>query len=229
MKLEDLVGKHTGQGRKSARQAILAGRVAVGGEIHCLPGQNIDRFQLVTLDGLPLRPAEPELYVMVHKPAGYLCATKDDLHPVILDLLDHPEKARLHVAGRLDRASTGLVILTNNGNWSKQIMSADKKVAKAYLVETVEPITPGAVDAFAQGFYFHTENITTRPAGLEIVSECKAIVILEEGRYHQIKRMFHRVGNRVRSLHRFRIGHITLDSDLAPGEWRHLRADEVAG
>lgn len=226
MKLEDLVGKHSGLGRKKARQAILDGRVAVAGETLLTPHIDISRFQAVTLDGTPVRPVEPELRLMVHKPAGYLCATKDSLHPVILDLIDHPEKERLHIAGRLDRASTGLVILTNNGNWSKKLMAADHKVSKVYLVETVEPIHPDAVEAFARGFHFHTENIMTRPAGLEIISERAAIVTLEEGRYHQIKRMFHRVGNRVHALHRTRIGNIALDPALAPGQWRHLRDDE---
>ena len=99
---------------------------------------------------------------------------------------------------------------------------------KVYRVTTVEPILTGAVKAFADGFYFHTEDLVTQPAELVIVGEREARVTLWEGRYHQIKRMFHRVGNRVSSLHRESIGALVLPSELAPGDWRYLTSVEVA-
>ena len=108
-------------------------------------------------------------------------------------------------------------------------MDPSRKVPKVYLVHTRDPIPPDAVSAFAVGFYFHTENLTTLPAELEILGEREARLTLHEGRYHQVKRMFHRIGNQVTALHRERIGKLVLPDDLAPGEWRHLTPEEIAG
>jgi 16S rRNA pseudouridine516 synthase len=134
----------------------------------------------------------------------------------------------LHLVGRLDRNTSGLMLLTNDGNWSKRLMAPDRQVPKVYRVETDSPIPPEAVEAFARGFYFHTENITTLPAELVILEEKVARVTLHEGRYHQIKRMFHRVGNRVTALHRESVGALALPDDLPAGKWRPLTGDEVA-
>ena len=106
-------------------------------------------------------------------------------------------------------------------------MVAEEKVPKVYLVETLDPIAPDAVAAFARGFYFHTENITTLPAELVILGECHARLTLHEGRYHQVKRMFHRASNRVVNLHRESIGSLVLPLDLPPGAWRALTPEEV--
>lgn len=214
-------------GRTAARQVIAAGRVKVDGvtvtDSHC----EADRFTRVELDGELVQPAERLLHIMLHKPVGVLCATVDAQHRTVLDLLDDPDKHTLHIAGRLDRNTSGLVLLTNDGRWSKQLMDPEAKVPKVYLVETVNPIPPSAAAAFAEGFYFHTEDIVTRPAELVILAERIARLTLHEGRYHQVKRMFHRVGNRVVRLHRESLGGIVLPLDLAPGAWRELTAEEV--
>lgn len=105
-------------------------------------------------------------------------------------------------------------------------MDPQHKVPKVYLVETQDPIPQEAIEAFQRGFYFQTEDLTTLPAQLEILSERRARLTLHEGRYHQVKRMFHRIDNRVTALHRESIGDITLPADLAAGEWRSL-ADEL--
>ncbi len=181
----------------------------------------------VELDGVVLQRPERALYLMLHKPAGYLSATSDPEHPTVIDLIDDADKHSLHLVGRLDRSTTGLVLLTNDGRWSKQIMAADQKVAKVYVVETADPIGEDAEDAFARGFYFHTEDITTLPAKLERLGERRARLTLHEGRYHQVKRMFHRINNRVTALHRERIGGLSLPEDLQPGKWRMLFKDEL--
>ncbi len=183
---------------------------------------SIDRFMRVELDGQVLQQTERAIYLMLHKPVGYLSATSDAQHPTVLDLIDDPDKATLHLAGRLDRNTSGLVLLTNDGRWSKRITEATEKIPKVYLVETLDTIPAEAIAAFAQGFYFHTEGITTLPAELKIIGERQARLTLYEGRYHQIKRMFHRLNNRVTKLHRESIGGITLPDDLEPGQWRML-------
>jgi 16S rRNA pseudouridine516 synthase len=133
----------------------------------------------------------------------------------------------LHIVGRLDLHSSGLLLLTNDGDWSRALMSPENKVAKVYEVTVEHPINGECIQAFANGMYFSYEDIITKPAQLEKLSECVAKVTLEEGRYHQIKRMFGRFRNPVLALHRVSIGEIELDADLAPGEYRALRKNEV--
>jgi 16S rRNA pseudouridine516 synthase len=227
MKLDRLIASHQSQGRQAAHHAIAKRRVRVSGMIITDGHHPVDRFDLVEMDNVVIQVPERALYLMLHKPVGILSATKDDEHPTVLDLIDDPDKHTLHIAGRLDRSTSGLVLLTNDGRWSKRLMAAEEKVPKVYLVETLDPIAPDAVAAFERGFYFHTEDITTLPAELVILSERQARLTLHEGRYHQVKRMFHRVGNRVVNLHRESIGALALPADLPPGAWRALSSQEI--
>jgi 16S rRNA pseudouridine516 synthase len=218
---------HRHLGRTAAHRVIAAGRVKVNGLAVRDGHREVDRFMRVELDEEVIQISERALCLMIHKPAGVLSATTDADHPTVLDLIDDPHKHTLHIAGRLDRSTTGLVLLTNDGRWSKRLMAPESRVPKVYLVETAHSITPEVVAAFARGFHFHTEDIVTRPAELTILDECRARLTLHEGRYHQVKRMFHRVQNRVVSLHRECIGSITLPPDLAPGMWRPLTREEL--
>ncbi|WP_395731217.1 pseudouridine synthase [Prosthecobacter sp.] len=227
MKLDRLIAGYEAMGRQAAHLAIAARRVRVDGVCVTDGHHPVDRFTLVELDDSVVQASERALYLMLHKPVGILSATKDDLHPTVIDLIDDPDKHTLHIAGRLDRSTSGLVLLTNDGRWSKRLMAAEEKVPKVYLVQTLDPVVPDAVEAFARGFYFHTEDITTLPAELVLLGANQARLTLHEGRYHQVKRMFHRVGNRVISLHRESIGSLVLPADLPPGAWRALSPQEV--
>ena len=227
MKLDRLIASHHAMGRQAAHQAIATRRVRVDGVLVADSHHPVDRFMKVEVDHELVQAPERALYLMLHKPTGILSATKDDQHPTVIDLIDDPDKQTLHIAGRLDRSTSGLVLLTNDGRWSKGLMAAEEKVPKVYLVETLDPIAPDAVAAFASGFYFHTEDITTLPAELVLLGEQQARLTLHEGRYHQVKRMFHRVGNRVVNLHRESIGSLVLPADLPPGAWRALTREEV--
>jgi 16S rRNA pseudouridine516 synthase len=228
VKLEDFISKRLGIGTRAARACLLEGRVSIDDTIirdHRFP---VSRFEKIVCNGEVLQKGQEKLYLMLNKPAGILSATSDPEHRTVLDLVDHPDKGSLHLAGRLDRSSTGLVLLTNDGSWSESLTLPGRKVAKVYLVETDRPIPPEAVDLFRDGFEFPTEGIITLPARLEILSPTTARVTLHEGRYHQIKRMFHRIdGIRLRALHRESIGEIALLDDLRPGEWRPLTLAEV--
>ncbi|MFT3990406.1 MAG: 16S rRNA pseudouridine(516) synthase [Luteolibacter sp.] len=227
MKLNRLIAKHQSLGRSAAQRRIAAGNVRVDGT-RVTDGQyEVDRFQHVELADETVQTPERRLCLILHKPAGILSATADPVHPTVIDLIDDPDKHTLHLVGRLDRATTGLMLLTNDGRWSKTLMAPERKVEKSYLVTTRDPISASAVEDFRRGFYFHTEDLTTLPAGLEILSSHTARLILHEGRYHQVKRMFHRIRNQVIALHRERIGNLTLPPDLAPGEWRALTLEEI--
>ena len=227
VKLDRLLGKHAAMGRKSARQAVVERRVRVDGTVTTRIDLEVGRFSRVEMDGKLVREAERLLHLMLHKPVGVLSATRDAEHRTVIDLIEDPDKESLHLVGRLDRNTSGLMLLTNDGRWSKALMDPARKVPKVYLVETRDPIPPEAIAAFAQGFHFHTEDLTTLPADLEITGARKARLTLHEGRYHQIKRMFHRTGNRVTALHRVSVGGIVLPDDLPPGEWRFLSQEQV--
>ncbi|NPA72668.1 MAG: pseudouridine synthase, partial [Gammaproteobacteria bacterium] len=141
------------------------------------------------------------------------------------------ETTGLHIAGRLDRATTGLLILTNDGKWSRkltELKSPDQaKIPKVYLVETAYPLSPETADFFWKGIYLTSENTTTTPAPIEVISSTHCRLTIYEGRYHQVKRMFAAVGNRVVNLHREEVGEITLEATLAIGQFRALSKAEV--
>ena len=224
MKLSRFLFHYASLGKKEARIVLAAGRVQVAGCVERDGRAEIGDFTNVLLDGALLRD-EKAVYIMLHKPAGYLSATSDPEHPTVMELINEAET--LHIAGRLDRASTGLLILTNDGKWSRRLTEPKEGVPKVYLVETSEPISSDTHRLFEQGIYFAYEDLTTQPAELEVITPHQARLTIYEGRYHQIKRMFHAVGNNVKALHRLSVGNIHLSEGLALGEYRHLTAEEV--
>ena len=228
MKLEDFISKRLGLGTRSTRALFLEGKIIVDGRNVRDHRVIVSRFDEIRCAEEILQRGKERLYLMLNKPVGILSATSDPEHRTVIDLIDHPDKKDLHLAGRLDRSSTGLILLTNDGTWSESLTLPGRKRAKVYLVETDRPIPPEAVALFREGFIFATEGITTLPAGLELLSPTAARVTLHEGRYHQIKRMFHRIdGIRLRSLHREAIGGVRLPEDLPLGSWRKLTTDEL--
>ncbi|MEO7098841.1 MAG: pseudouridine synthase [Luteolibacter sp.] len=211
---------------KEVGRLLADGRVTVDGAVETSGLRRINRFTRIELDGAVLQ-AEEAVYLLLHKPAGYLSATTDPQHPTVIELIDHPLRAELHLAGRLDRASTGLLLLTNDGRWSKQVTEPDEEISKTYRITTRDPISAETAAIFEQGIYFAFEDLTTRPAQLEIITPHEALLSIHEGRYHQVKRMFHAVGNQVLSLHRESIGPLVLDPDLSPGQFRKLTGEEI--
>ena len=226
MRLDKWVQKNKGCGKSEARRLIASGAVVVGGEEVRDSLFDVTQFNDVMIDG-DLVQRNRAHYVMLNKPAGCVSATTDPEHQTVVDLINEPFAGELHLAGRLDKESTGLTILTNDGQWSRLITEPDEAVPKTYLVTTENVIMPETVAAFEEGFYFAYEDITTLPAELELLSERSGRVVIYEGKYHQIKRMFHAVGNRVTSLHREKIGGITLDEELPLGGYRCLTDTEV--
>ncbi|WP_076407471.1 pseudouridine synthase [Shewanella sp. UCD-KL12] len=212
--------------RKDVRLMLAKGRVFVDGVIARDIQLPVDEFTHVTCDGQVLKDNRPS-YVMLHKPVGVVSATKDDKHKTVIDLLDREDSDELHIVGRLDLNTSGLLLLTNDGRWSKKLMSPESKVAKRYRVTLKNAISEDYIEAFAKGFYFEFEDITTQPAQLELISEHIAEVTLTEGKYHQIKRMFGRFRNPVIGLHRISVGNIILDPQLTPGMSRTLTQQEI--
>jgi len=225
-RLSRFLSAKTGISQKAFRPILAQGRVQVDGSVATDSQQLIDEFSHITFDDQVLQANTP-VYLMMNKPAGVVSATKDDQHKTVTELLDRVDCDTLHIVGRLDFNSTGLLLLTNDSRWSRQLMKPEEKVEKLYRVTLQKPLDQNTVDAFAEGMYFKYEDITTRPAKLNIISDYVAEVSLIEGRYHQIKRMFGRFDNQVLELHRIAVGNLKLDPKLAPGESRELSAKEV--
>ncbi|MCH1929806.1 pseudouridine synthase [Shewanella sp. A25] len=213
--------------RKSVRELLLAKRVLVDGVVAREMDMQVDEFSHIVFDSLILQANTPE-YWMLNKPVGVVSATKDDGHKTVIELLDCAARDELHIAGRLDLNSSGLLLLTNDSRWSEALMAPTQKVDKVYRVTLANPLSEDYIAAFAEGMYFGFEDITTQPAKLKILAPHVAEVTLKEGKYHQIKRMFGRFRNPVVGLHRLSIGDIYLDNQLSPGESRPLTAEEVA-
>jgi len=221
MRLDRLIGKWGGWGKRRVRERFEAGEVRVNGErvevTTCLVG----KFDQVEVSGKVVQ-SEIRRVIMLNKPLGVVSATKDFKHPTVIDLIDRPWASSLHLAGRLDRYTTGLMILTNDGEFSESLTEPEQMVGKRYLVEVDGVIGPNVVMAFKKGLWFAKEGITTAPAVVELLEEKQCRLTIFEGKHHQVKRMFARFELRVISLHREAIGNLELPNDLSLGAWREL-------
>lgn len=171
------------------------------------------------------------IYLMMNKPRGVVSATEDNYDRTVMDLLkDEDRFYNPFPAGRLDKDTEGLLLLTNNGHLAHSLLSPKKHVDKTYYAEVEEEITADDVKAFAEGIVLSNENYRTLPAKLEIIKSgypSSCCVTIREGKFHQIKRMFNAVNNEVVYLKRLSMGPIRLDESLKPGEYRHLTEEEV--
>ncbi|WP_286261882.1 pseudouridine synthase [Thalassotalea atypica] len=231
-RIDKFIAAHLNISRRDVRLILAQKRVVVDSRVATNIDQRINKFSTVILDGDVILDNQP-VYIMLHKPVGVVSATSDKQHKTVIDLIDcnnieHLQsKDELHIAGRLDLNSSGLILLTNDSRWSEAIASPEGKVEKCYQVTLENKLTHEYIEAFKQGFYFGYEDITTLPAKLTIINAHFAEVKLIEGKYHQIKRMFGRFRNPVVALHRSAIGSITLDENLAAGKYRALTAEEI--
>jgi len=226
VRLDRFISQATSLSRAQAQRAIRHGSVTVAGALARDPSLHLAADAQVSLDGQPLTIAGPR-YFMLHKPAGYICATHDGAHPTVLDLLHETDKEGLHPAGRLDIDTTGLVLISDDGEWSHRVTSPRRECAKRYRVTLAEDLEAEVAQRFAEGVLLKGEEKKTRPAQLEVISTREVVLTIHEGKYHQVKRMFAAVGNHVTALHRESIGAIRLDESLRPGEYRPLRKDEI--
>ncbi|MGO3422827.1 MAG: 16S rRNA pseudouridine(516) synthase RsuA [Pseudoalteromonas distincta] len=212
--------------RTQARASIKRKEVSVNDEVITSHNFQLAQQDEVLHQGTPLV-FLGKRYYMLNKPVGYVCANSDELHKTVFDLLDEPNMSDFHVAGRLDIDTTGLVIITNDGDWSHKITSPKSNKFKTYLVETQEPITDEALEQLRTGVMLHNEKDLTRPAIAERLANYGLRLSISEGKYHQVKRMLYAVDNKVVELHREQIAGITLDENLASGEYRLLTAQEI--
>lgn len=203
-------------------------RVAINGTPCDDPFVELDIDGLVfTVDGVDWPYAEFAC-LMLHKPLHYECSRKPKHHPGVLELLPIPLRERdVQPIGRLDEDTTGLLLITNDGQLNHQLSSAKRKVPKIYLATTKHPVDQALLDQLLAGVLLTDEPEPIAAAAAEKVGEHLLRLTLTSGKYHQVKRMVAAAGNRVEALHREAVGELQLPADLKPGEWRWLSADDL--
>jgi len=258
MRLDKFICKSTELTRNEAKKLLKSGEVRVNDEIAKNPAMQVHENNTVTIDGQMLI-ARTSRYFMLHKVVDSICSNVDEVYPSVLNFIDVDKAFDLHIAGRLDADTTGLVLITDDGRWSHNVISPKKDCKKTYRVWLRNAISESKaialIEKFAEGVQLQGETGLTRPAILELVynsegesvendddnnsenntidnslvekSTDEVLLTITEGKYHQVKRMFAAVGNRVVGLHREQIGGVKL-GELAPGEWRSLTAEEIA-
>ncbi len=228
MRLDKYLCDALGATRKEATKIIKSGDVTVDDVVQKSGSFKVGDGSIVEWQEREIRKPGPR-YIMLFKPDGFVCSHEDGFNHTAFVLLDEVKMEDLHFAGRLDVDTTGLVLITDDGKWSHRITSPKHKCEKTYRVWLVDPIEADYIEKFAQGIELRNEKEATLPATLEIVDEDEKEVLLTitEGKYHQVKRMFAALGNKVEHLHRERIGEILLDESLEPGEYRYLTEEEI--
>lgn len=213
--------------RREVGKLIRSGAVSVDGAPQKDPAAKVDPArQSVAVEGEPVRYAQ-HLYIMMNKPAGVLSATEDRRQPTVLDLLPEGLRRRgLFPAGRLDKDTTGLLLITDDGELAHRMLSPKKHVYKLYRAQLDAPVTQEDVEAFAQGVAWGEERYAPARLRVEEGSPHTALVEVREGRFHQVKRMFEARGKTVLQLKRLKIGGLALDPTLQEGECRPLEPGE---
>lgn len=226
-RIDKIIASQGQYSRKEVKALIAKRRIAVDGRIVSSSSEKADPMtMLLTVDGKPLE-FKRNLYLVLHKPKGYVSATEDREHPTVLELVPQEYRGRdLFPAGRLDRDTTGLMIITDDGVLAHNILAPKKHVPKRYHVELDIPVTEEMRLGFSEGVMLN--DGVCKAANLIKTGEKTAEVTLREGRYHQIKRMFGCFGAEVVELKRFGMGRLTLPEDLAEGECREMSEEELA-
>lgn len=226
MRLDKFICQSTNLTRTLAKREIARSNVKVDGEVVRKADHKVTADMDVWFSGKSLSQRPPR-YIMMHKPLDVICSTVDEEHPSVMNLIEADKREELHIAGRLDVDTTGLVLISDDGKWSHRVTSPKRACNKRYRVQLAEAIAPTAVADFEAGIQLRSEDKPCLPAKLEILSDQEVLLTIQEGKYHQVKRMFASQGNCVVGLHREQIGEIVLDPTLELGEWRYLTDAEA--
>lgn len=215
--------------RSQVRQQIAGGNVTVNGLPARRPELKVDTDKdRVLFCGTEAAYAQYEYY-MLNKPAGVVSATEDKKERTVLDLLQERKRKDLFPVGRLDKDTEGLLLITNNGDLAHRLLAPGRHVDKVYYAEIDGKVTREDAELFRAGVDIGDKK-KTMPAFLEILSSAdrsEILLTIREGRFHQVKRMFHAVGKEVLFLRRIQMGPLKLDEKLRPGEYRRLTKEEV--
>ena len=230
MRLEHLLMKHFDFSRKQMKKLISSGEVLIDSIAATHVSNNVDpQLQVITVLGNQIED-NSQKYFLLNKPKGIISATTDATHTTVIDLFYKENINGLYPIGRLDRDTEGLLIITNNGPLGYRLLNPVQHIEKEYYVEVNGPLDNSCIQRFYDGIIFHDGTIC-KPAILSILksspSFSKASVIISEGKFHQIKKMFLCVGVKVTFLKRIRFGEFLLDESLSPGEYRPFNSFEL--
>ena len=227
-RLDKLIADSGVASRSEAKALVRAGRVTVDGAVPRRVEEKYDaETAVICIDGTEISCSRYR-YIMLYKPGGILSATEDSKQETVIDLLS-PQLQRqgLFPVGRLDKDTTGLLLLTNDGDFAHRVISPKKHVPKLYRAAVDGVLDDADIRAFAEGLVLG-DGTQCLPAQLRILRPSVGLVTVFEGKYHQVKRMFASRGKHVTALHRQRIGALELDENLHPGDYRELTKAELA-
>jgi 16S rRNA pseudouridine516 synthase len=225
-RLDKIIASQTEYSRKDVKYLALKRKITVNGEIIFRSDIKVDPDKdLIAIDGKDIKVKE-YVYLILNKPQGYISATEDRTQQTVIELVPEEFKCRdVFPVGRLDKDTTGLMILSDNGEFAHNILAPKKHIEKEYEVTLDIPVTEEMKKGFKNGIDLNDGVCKT--ANLEITGEYSSNVTLTEGRYHQIKRMFGCFGAKVVKLHRVRMGKLKLPENLNVGECRELTEEEI--
>lgn len=239
MRLDRFLQHNCGYTHQEGLTLIKSARVLVNSQPAQSVAQLLDAQDQVCVDG-DIVAERGFVYLALNKPAGVVSARLDAHHPTVLDLItesnfcgsaDEYQKINtkeLQIVGRLDIDTTGLLLLTNDGEWNYRVTAPEYECYKTYRVSLNSELRPGVAERFAQGIMLQGESTKTLPATITAVAHKEVLLSISEGRYHQVKRMFAACNNRVVALHREVVAGFCLSADLKPGQFRLLSLAEIA-
>jgi len=227
LRLDKYISNATDLSRTEAKRLIKTGEVTLDDRAVVNPAQKVRPDQTVAIEGSTITLAQHR-YFMMNKPAGIVSVTKDHNNPTAIGLMCEHRSEELQIAGRLDIDTTGLLLITDDGQWNHRLTSPRSDCAKIYQVGLAEAIGNDYQTALAAGVLLEGEKHRCMPAHMEQIDQHHLRLRIAEGKYHQVKRMFAALGNHVLSLHRSQVGDIILDPELEPGDYRPLTELEVS-
>ena len=227
MRVDKMIGNANLDTRRNIKRNAKKGALVINGEVVKDTSTQVDpNIDEVFYMGEYVDYFE-NIYIMMNKPSGYLSATIDE-DPTVIDLLDQfYQNLDLSIAGRLDKDTRGLLLISTDGKFVHKVTSPNSNIEKTYLVETRDDIDESFIEKFQEGVEIKEEAYIARPAKLEIIDDKKAIVKVTEGKFHLVKRLFSNLGNEVISLKRTAIGDLSLDPHLEEGSYRELTEEEL--
>ncbi|GGB02785.1 rRNA pseudouridine synthase [Macrococcus hajekii] len=226
MRLDKFLANHGIGTRTEVKQLIKKGAVTVNDDIVKKPEYKVNEASdVIKCNGTTIE-YEKELYIILNKPQGVISATEDNLHTTVVDLMPEFSHFNIHPVGRLDKDTEGLLILTTDGQFSHRVLSPSKHVNKTYRAKLDGEVDVEAVNLFKMGITLE-DGYRCMPAQLNILSPDNIEVTIQEGKFHQVKRMFQAIGLNVIYLKRMRMGNLDLPADLDTGQYRKMTIEEI--
>ncbi len=226
IRIDKYLCDNAGLSRSEAKKAVLSSKVTINNiPVKRCEAKLLEGTDTVTLNGDPII-YEKYSYYMLNKPSGYVSANSDSREKTVIELFSSEKKKNLACVGRLDKDTTGLLLVTNDGELIHKLISPRKNVFKDYLVTIVKPLTGDDIKSLEEGVDINDPTLT-KPAKVRVIDDNNIILSITEGRFHQVKRMLIAVGNAVVKLKRISEGSLKLDDSLSEGQYRKLTPDEI--